>query len=56
MRNIESKLPMITIIEIIKNHTYSNFMNAIGLLLTFIRPLAVNVDKGVISVGINVHV
>lgn len=55
MRNIESKLLMTTIIEIIKNYTYSNFMNAIGLLLTSIRPLAVNVDKGVISVEIDVH-
>lgn len=55
MRNIESKLLMTTIIEIIKNYTYSNFMNAIGLLLTSIRPLAVNMAKGVISVEINVH-
>lgn len=55
IRKIESKLPMTTVIEIIKNYTYSNFMNAIGLLLTSIRPLAVNVDKGVISVEINVH-
>lgn len=46
---------MTTIIEIIKYSTYSNFMNAIGLLLTSKRPLAINVDKGVISVGINVH-
>lgn len=57
MRKIESKLLMTTVTEIIKNYTYmySNSMNAIGLLLTSKRPLAVNMDKGVTSVLINVH-
>lgn len=55
MRKIESKLLMTTVTEIIKNYTYSNSMRAIGLLLTSKRPLAVNMDKGVTSVLINVH-